>query len=180
MSEFIAAHWDAIAQKERANQKALGSFELPGDNKTVFTLPATLLLGLENRLLQLRNVYETIPTLDPKVEWVRNDSNMESSYKTKEPQIRHRTEKTFSYIEMSPATKEHKAQVDKVSKESPVGNYEETFYSGAVTPTKKSEMLSRIDWLLKEIKKARQRANKQVVEDIHIGKRLMKFINYGF
>lgn len=176
MSDFIVEHFDAIAQKEATNQAAVANLELP-NGRVIPSLPATLLLGLENRLANLRSVYNSIPTLDPKVEWVRDDDNMKNSYKSKEPQIRHRTEKTFSYIEMSPATKEHKAQIDKVSKESPVGNYKETFYSGAITPADKSAILGRLDELIKRVKQARQRANKEKVVDVHIGREIIDFIH---
>ena len=46
-----------------------------------------------------------------------------------------------------------------------------------ITPTRKAELIERVDNLLRAVKKARQRANSTEVKDIHIGKVLMGYIN---
>jgi hypothetical protein len=46
-----------------------------------------------------------------------------------------------------------------------------------ITPARKSELLDRIDKLLRAVKKARQRANGTEVVKVNVGKSIMDFIN---
>jgi hypothetical protein len=173
----IMRHYDILAQKESTNQHARADVILEDGAKLLEGMPATLLLGLENRLGQLRRVYEVLPTLSPTVEWIPDDSQHSGAFKNKEPEKRQKTEKTITYAIAAPATKEHKAQIDKVSKDIVVGEYSSTYYSGMVTPATKSRMLGRIDELIRAIKKARQRANEEEVIKLEIGQKLFDFIH---
>ena len=61
--------------------------------------------------------------------------------------------------------------IDKV-----VGTWETKKVSGAIPPKNKANILNRLDELEKALKKARQRANSQVVEHKKVGKELFNYV----
>ena len=176
MSKAFAKFWDVKLKKETGNQQATSDVIINGE---VFAkdLPVTFLLGMEEELKQLRKVYDTIPTLQPGIDWESDTQKGEHIYKTKCPIIRHKTEQIIAYKIIVPATKEHPAQVREWSEQKPVGNYTENTWSGMLTPVGKSRMLSNLDIMLRAIKKARQRANNQKLTDDKIGATVFNFIH---
>lgn len=167
---------DATAQKEFTNQLAKADIVL--DGTTVATnIPATFLLTLEKELISYRNLYASIPTLQPGIKWIHSPDAGENIYVTDKPDTKSRTEKTHQHNIIAPATKEHKAQVHEWTEDRPVGNYETIQACGMVTPARKSIMIGRIDNLIQAVKKARARANKEEIVDVHIGKNIFDYIN---
>jgi len=183
VSDFVSRYIDAVFQKETANQKAKADIELPSGGILAKDVPATMLLGLESKLKVLRGMYEAIPTLQPGIEWVPNESLGKGVYETKFPEIAFKTEKTIQHKILDKAHIEDgvgiPAQIEKWSETKNVGKYTKTVFSGMLTSAEKSAMINRIDNLIQGVKKARQRANMQDVEDVKIGRKLMDFINEG-
>lgn len=176
MSKAFSRYWDVKIQKEMANQEAKASIEI--DGKVLFDdIPVTFLLGMEEELKQLRKVYDSIPTLQPGVQWVLDASQGEHIYVTKHPEEKNKTEKTIQYKILVPTTKEHAAQVREWTEDKPVGKYVTTTWSGMVSPAEKSRMLGNLDKMLRAFKKARQRANCQETEKRQIGKEIFDYIN---
>src|SRR5690606_27128882 len=64
----VGRYWDALLQKELANQSAKADLEIEG-GPTIKDLPATFLLAMESRLEAVRAVILTVPTLDPNIDW---------------------------------------------------------------------------------------------------------------
>ncbi len=65
LSEFhdvTARYLNAVCQKEMANQEAKADIEVDGA-VIAKDVPATFLLGLESKLIAIRNVYKSLPTL---------------------------------------------------------------------------------------------------------------------
>ena len=174
VSDSIIRYFNVVAQKESTNQKAMSDLVVDGQ-VLVKDAPATLLLGLETKLKQVRAMYEAIPTIAPGVNW-QKDGTLGDVWKA-DPTHSMKTEKIIRPFELSPATKEHPAQVEKLSDTKNVGMYTTITVSGAWSPKEKSDALGRIDKLIRAVKKARQRANMQEVEKLEIGKVLMDFIN---
>lgn len=174
--EHFISSLDATAQKEATNQKAKADIKLNGST-IAKDIPATLLLALEKELVFYRNMYQTIPTLQPGIDWGKSSDLGEGIYKTLKPEIRSKTEKMRLHKELSPATKEHKAQIETWTEDRPVGQYETTTINGMITPARKSTLIGRIDELIREVKKARTRANKEEVLNIKIGKNIFDYIN---
>lgn len=170
--QFDYGRWiDAAVQKEEANQRARATLDL--ERYGVFDLPATALLNLEDKLDNLRKVLVQIPTNDPAVEWIWDDEN--NHYRTP-PMTTYRTEKTTEAVLGYPATEEHPAQVHWQQKDVRVGEWIKAAYSGMFSAQRKSLILFRVDELLMEVKKARQRANQVEVEDIQVSKILFDYI----
>ena len=175
---FIVRYLDAVLQKETTNQTATADLVIDG---VVLgkALPATFLLGLENKLKKIRETYEAIPTLPPGYKWVPDTTKGEGVYAIATPEETYKTEKKFKVQVLYEATKEHPAQVDKLQETENVGKYIKEIWSGMLSPADKSKLLGRIDKLIRETKKARQRANTAEVIKTSVGKVLFEFINNG-
>lgn len=172
--------FDAYLQKEATNQKAVA--DLVVDDKTLATnVPGTVLLGLETKLVDLRAVYEAIPTLAPGPTWEldRTVRDKGGVYKEAIPSVSFRTRKTVKPIVMSPATEHHPAQIQAVTEDVPIAKITKQQSSGMITPSQKSDLLEKIDKLLRGVKRARQRANATEVVPGKIGAVIFDFIHEG-
>ncbi len=169
---------DAYLQKEATNQKASADIVV-GDQTLATAVPATVLLGLETKLAELRAVYEKIPTLAPGPTWVADKARRAAGgvWRADSPDVTFRTRKTIKPVVMSPATEHHPAQVQAVSEDVPVARITTQHWSGMISSAEKSDLLGRIDQLLRAVKRARQRANNTEVEKRTIGKVLFDFLH---
>ena len=178
MSNSHIKYFDALLQQEATNQ--LAKADLIIDGQTIATdLPATFLLSMEKRLKSLRNVYASVPTLDPGIEWVEDEAAGKGIYKTSNPERTQKQEKAMKHQVLVPPTEHHPAQIEKWAENIVVGTYSIVRQSSMVTPAQKSEWLGKIDTLIREVKKARQRANSTEVVKEKIGQKLFDFITKG-
>ena len=171
-------YYNIILQKEATNQEAKADLEIAGV-VIAKDLPATFLLGMETRLKKLRPLIESIPTLDPGVEWIADLDQGSYVYKSKYPERKQKQEKTNEFVVVTEATPQHKAQYEKVSKNFVCGTYSTQYWSGKITPGQKSLYLSRLDNLIQAVKKARQRANNTEIVKRKIGKELLDYLLLG-
>lgn len=172
--------YDAYLQKEATNQKAVADI-VCGDKTLAEGVPATVLLGLETKLAELRAVYEAIPTLAPGPTWEVDASTRASGgvYRAAAADVTFRTRKTVKPVVMAPATEHHPAQVQAVQEDVPIARITTSHKSGMISSAQKSELLERVDRLLRAVKRARQRANATEVEKRQIGKVLFDYIHSG-
>lgn len=158
IAPVIGRYYDAYFTKEATNQVAVADIMVGG--KALWSgVPATVLLGMESKLKELRSVYEAIPTLAPGVFWEADAAAGRGVYRARDSETRFINKRTLTPIELSPATKEHKAQVQAVEVDVPVARREITHQSGMLSPAEKSDLLERIDVLIRAVKVARQKAN---------------------
>lgn len=129
-------------------------------------IPVDECLGLEARLLRIRGMLLLMPTLDASRHWEPDASAGRHIWITKHPDVTTKTEKKMVPVVMYEATDKHPAQVQPIGKDEVVGHFTTTRRSGAVTAAQKAAVISRIDDLITEVKKARQRANEVEVEDL--------------
>jgi len=167
MFKSIVNYFDALLQKESTNQAALSSVVIDGHIITE-PLPATFLLGMESRLKEIRTVIEGVPTLQPGVKWIKDETERKGVYVTEFPVEKFKTAKTFKHKVLYEATDKHPAQIEKWDENENVGKYVITKWSGNLTPLEKSEMLERTDKLIRAVKQARQKANKAEVTKIYV------------
>ena len=178
--EYISKHGqrylDAVLQKELTNQTA--SADLIVEGVTLATkVPATFLLGLENKLKFVRAVYEAIPTLPPGYSWEKDETKGDGVWRSKNPENKYKTAKTFKHKVLYEATKEHPAQIERWEEVENVGMYVFERWFGMFSPARKSDVLEKIDILLRAVKKARQKANSVDVVKSRIGSKIFDFIN---
>ena len=177
---YIAGHavryLDAVLQKESTNQIARA--DLVVDGKVIAKdIPATFLLGLETKLKNIRETYRTVPTLPPGLKWERDETKGKHVYSMVHPEEKFKTARTFRHKVLYEATKEHPAQIEKWEETENVGKYVTQRWAGMLTSAEKSELLGRVDKLIRATKKARQQANATEVSKATIGKHIFDFIN---
>lgn len=171
----VAEYYDITLQKESTNQQAVA--DLIVDGKTLSeNLPATYLLGLETKLKSLRDLVGAIPTLQPGISWVPDVNAGEGIYKREHPEETFKTEKIIKPFVLAEATKEHKAQIERLSADVNIGKYTSQSSSSMLTSAAKSAMLGRVDNLIQAVKKARQQANNINVVDREIGENIVSYI----
>lgn len=160
--DYVLRYWarseDLQYQKNRTNQNARGSIEFRG-KVLLADLPVDELMGLEARLTALKQVFEHMPTLDASRKWKPDPQQGEHVFVLETPEESAKTAKIVEPVVLYQATKEHPAQVKEVSRDVVVGKFSETQWSGAATAVQKAEVLSTLDELVAEVKKARMRAN---------------------
>ena len=172
--EVVVRYLDGMAQKEFTNTEATAVLEVDGKPLIDMPLPATLLLALEGRLKQLREVYNAIPTLDPSETWHWDDKT--KTYEAEAKQT-YKAKKVYRNHVKAPATDKHPAQVETYTEDERVGTWTEKKWSGMVTPAEKALLLERLDVLARAVKQARQRANDTEVKKLSVGDALFNFIN---
>lgn len=166
---------DLSATKEETNTKARATLTI--DGKDVGSFPPTVFLSLEKQFQEFKKVLLSIPTLDPTVVWTpdetRNDIYESAPVKT------YKTEKIPQVLTLAEATKEHPAQTQVFNKDETIGTWTTINESGLIYPKDKSEMLDRVDKIIRAIKKARQRANDIEIEEVKMAKKLFNFVING-
>jgi hypothetical protein len=178
--EYTLAHWaraeDVIATKNVTNQGAVADIEFRG---TIFAeaVPVDELMGLEARLQVVRGLIQLVPTQDASREWsLDTSSRHKGAYRQNNVERTTKTEKITVPVVLYEATKEHPAQVKEVSRDVVVGTFEQVNWTGAATAKQKAEMMSTIDDLLIEVKKARMRANMIEARKTEIGRKIVNAI----
>ena len=174
--EHVVPYLDLLAQKEFTNRNATGNLEVDGEI-ILENVPATLLLTIEQKLTKLREVYETIPTLTPGVNWIPADEIGRGVMKAEVPETTQKTENTITHKVLYDATDKHPAQIEKWTDKKQVGEYTTHKFSGMVTPRQKSDLLSKIDALIMAAKKGRMQANSAEVVSTSIGEKLYNFLH---
>lgn len=174
----VAEYWDVVVTKDIGNQLATANLTVDG-TLIAENLPATFLLGLEQKLSDLRAVYDSIPTLEPGIPWAIDHTNEKPGVFTAPMVDSFKSEKTTDFRIVVEPTEHHPAQVRELSKDVNIGKYSGTRYCGMLTPVEKAARLTRIDMLLRAVKKARQRANDVDIPTQHVAEKLLDFINNG-
>ncbi len=175
VGKHLIKYYDAISRKERTNQEARADLVVNGD-VLIVGMPGTLLLGLESRLRQFRTMCEAIPTLQPGIVWIHDEDRPGRVYKISEARKRFKTEKIKESKVIVQPTKEFPAQVDTWTVDKPCGTISDQIWSGMLSPAEKSDLIGRVDTILRAVKKARQRANEAEVVDLRVGKTIVDYI----
>lgn len=170
---------DVSLTKENSNTNPKARADVIIDGKTVLKdIPTTGLLALEKRLSALKDLYQSIPTLDPAFAWVPDASAaIPGSMKTKHAQESQKTEKVPGFQVMYEATDKHPAQVREYTMDKNVAKVEIERQSGMVSPATKAQWLGRITALATAVKEARQRANMADVVELKVADDIRDFIH---
>lgn len=175
LDDHLVRFWDAVAQKEATNQTARADIVVDGVT-LASDVPATFLLGMESKLKRLRETYLQIPTLDPGIEWELDADKGEGVYKNAKLNQKIKTKEEIQFKILDKATKEHLAQIKTYSSAVRIGVFTDSVWSGMKSVHDKSQLLARLDNLIREVTKARMRANNAKVLPCEIGKDLLAYI----
>ena len=171
----VIPSFDTLMTKEATNQSAVADVVIDG-NTLIENAPSTFLLAMEKRLAGLIQMYRSIPTLAPGVEWEEDHDLGNGVYKSPaQPQMK--TEKIIGSIVLYEATPEHPAQVKETSQDKAVARIDTTHYSGMISPARKAQILGRLEKLLAAFKQARQRANTTEIVDRKAGKVIFDYLH---
>lgn len=166
---------DLQYDKNDTNRHAVGTVMWEG--QPLFTdLPVDELLGLENRLGKLRELFLVIPTVDASRQWQRSSSSGTHGWVALPPEDTTKTEKQVIPVVLHEGTKEHPPQVQAIHKDVVVGRFTTVRYSGSATALQKAEGIKRIDALLVEVKQARMRANETEVHHRNLAETLVRLL----
>jgi hypothetical protein len=177
VSGILAKALDGGYHIDLANTQAKADVVTEDGDVLLKDMPATALLQLEKRVVEIQQLAAAIPTLDPAKGFAQDDNREPGIFQAR-PVTKARTKKTPTPLVMAPATKEHAAQVQLVNEDVVTGTIREQEWSALITPAMKSDIIDRCDVLLRAIKKARAKAN-EVELDVgthKIGKKLLDFI----
>lgn len=164
--------WDVEATVDVANRTATADIVVDG-NVLVANVPTTFLLFLERSLLDLRKYIESLPTLDPSKVWTWDETT--SSYRTPEV-ITTRTKKIPRNHVLAEATDKHPAQVEMFTEDVIVGTWHAISSSGAITQTRRRQLLDRVEKLRTAVQFAREEANTMEITDVNVGADLLNYV----
>lgn len=164
---------DATYQKEVTNTTAKADVVVNGE-VLLENVPAVALLTLETELKKVRQLLVKAPTLEPGKGWTKDEA-VNNTWVSKEI-VTVKTKKVEDFKVVVQPTDKHPAHVERVVEDKTVGHWHTQDISGEITSNEKHEMLARLDNLLREVKKARARANQVDVVDQKVGKAILDFI----
>lgn len=177
VNNILVKSLDASYAIDVANTHAKADIILEDDSVVMKAVPATSLLQMAKRVTEIRELIAAIPTLEP-AKGFKPDATREPGIYVAREVTKNSTQKIEEFITASPATKEHPAQVAKVSRDVKTGTILEQAWSSMITPAMKSDLLDRAEMLGRAIAKARARANEQEIDTrTHkIGRTLLDYI----
>jgi hypothetical protein len=176
MADAIPAmirQFDIQATVDGGNQIAKADVVVNG--VTVLTdVPVETLLFLEKKMVNLVQFIERLPVLDEAEDW---EDAGDLSFKSK-PSSKARTDKVPERFVKAAATDKHPAQVEILYLDQPVGDWTTIKFSGAITPARKRDLLSKAQLLQAAVKVARAEANSTEVTDKKIGTAIFDFLGW--
>lgn len=158
--------FNITAAKDVTNCSALADITVDGE-VILKGVPATHLLWVEKRLLQLQEFIAKLPTLPQDTVWKFDEG--QSLYRS-DPVESIKTKKLEDMV-VIPGTlsKEHPAQLWKKTEDVTVGTWTTTHLSGAIPVDRKKLLLERVEKFMKATKEAREEANQTPVTDLATG-----------
>jgi len=178
VNEHIIRYFDAVLQKELTNQTAKADIVI-GETVLAKDMPTTFLLGLETKLKSIRALYASIPTLPSGIGWDKDTALGEDIFRARNPEKKYRTAKTFKHKVLYEATDHHPAQIERWEENENIGMYITDKWTGLISPAHKSDLLERLDILLRAVKRARQRGNNTQVVKTKIARDLFDYVMEG-
>jgi hypothetical protein len=172
LARVLTELFDVSAARDWANCQAKADVVVDG-RVVVAAAPATYLLFLEKQLVDVQTFIGNLPVLDPAEEWRFDEAtNVYKSELTKTA----RTKKVQKPIVLYDATKEHPAQTQLITEDVVIGHWDTVKHSGALPPKKKTELLERVEKLLKAVKYAREEANSVEAEKKLVGAAIFDYL----
>jgi hypothetical protein len=176
----VAELFDITATKDWANCGAFADIVLDADTEKPTTLlekvPVTYLLWLEKQLEYVYAFISKLPTLPADTDWKWDENK--NCFKS-DPAVNVKTKKTIKPLVMYEATKEHPAQIEKLSEDIPVGDWTTINFHGGLPAQTVAEMKERVKKLQVAVKFARETANTIPAPKQKVGEKVLSFVFDG-
>jgi hypothetical protein len=136
------------------------------DDGTVIlrNVPALGLLELNTRMGEFQELLKAVPTLDPAKGFAPDEQRGKGYFKARDVR-KPRTKKTQEPIVLYPHSPEHPAQTQLVPVDKVIGTIAEQEWSGLITPSRKADLLERVEAVRRAMKAALHRANATELTD---------------
>lgn len=167
--------FDVRATLDFANCSATADVVV-GDEIVVQGAPATYLLFLNQKLIDLRTIVDKLPTLSPDDEWTLDPATAMFRSKLTETI---KTAKVQESLILTQATDKHPATAQMITVDRTVGTWSMQKLSGAMPAPKKAQLLARIETLHRAVRFALEQANMTEAPPKVIGAAVLGWIFSG-
>lgn len=164
--------FDVTATRDWGNCLAVADVVVAG-NVLLTAVPATYLIWLEKKLVDLRTYVSKLPVLDPGQVWTYDEGN--ALYRTATTAVVS-TKKVPKVLVLAVATDKHPAQTQVYTDDITVGYWDKTDLSGAIPATTRTALLNKVETLLEAVKVAREAANSTDVPNKAVGAEILGYI----
>jgi hypothetical protein len=163
---------DITAQKDATNTVAKADVTIDG-KILMKDVPATHLLFLEKKLVDIKTFISRLPVLDQGVDWKWDETQ---SLYASQPQETIKTRKVTKHIVVVPPTEQHPAQVKEANEDIIQGTWKTTHYASALPHDEVKKLADKADRLYRAVKYAREEANGHEVLGLKTGKAVVDYI----
>jgi hypothetical protein len=170
--EALTELFDVTATKDATNCVAKADVVVDGV-VLLKDVPATHLLFLEKKLVDLLTFCRKLPTLSQDEDWIRDEA--QGLWATR-PVVTVKTKKVEEFPVIVPATKEHPAQVVKTVKDVTIGAWTTVKFSSALPFDRIEKLIDRVEKLQRAVKYAREEANSVEVVQLRSGDAILGYI----
>ncbi len=167
---------DMTAAKDYANTHAVADV-IVGNEVILADVPVTYLLSLEHQMDEIVTFYRGLQVNDPAKDWVWDEGDQ--AYRSREPEVRLSEEKGQKALVLIEPTQYQAGQAIPVPDNKREGRWEITYFSGAVTRQRKTELVERAEALKAAVKQARERANRAQADPQEVGAPVFRFLLTG-
>ena len=144
-----------------------------GNEVLVVDCPPPYLIFLEKQLHEYNGIIRDLTELEPEYDW--NYNKKTEQYET-DVVTTHKTKKVQKPLVLVAPTKEHPGQAQVLTVDETIGNWDTIKLSGAITVSRKKQLLANIQELVIAVRCAKERANMHKVEDVKVGEKLFNFL----
>lgn len=174
--QALTRFYDVTATRDWANTTAKADIRVNGQ-VLIPQVPVPFLLFLEKQLAALKTFIEKLPILDPSEEWVWDQEK--GVYRTTAYETQ-RSKKVPRNHVLAEATPQHKAQVEIIYEDIPVGTWTTVKYSGALPASHVKAILDRLQALRDAVKYAREEANATEIPQVRVAGPLLDYLFTNF
>jgi hypothetical protein len=177
LREELSELFDVTAQKDQTNRQASADVVLEDGTVLLKNAPATHLLWIEKKLVDLTTFIRKLPVLDQNEDWKLDSAQ---NLWVTDPSDSFKTKKITKHNVVTEATKEHPAQIRDDVEDVIIGTWTTRKFSGCLPQGVVTGMLKRVEALTKAVKFARAQANTTAVDDsLKSGKAILGYIFDG-
>lgn len=172
VSAVLADALNLAATKDTGNMTAKADVVVDGV-VLAKDVPATFLLSLEKKLVDLRTFCQKLPVLSASESWTFDANSLISKSAVTETL---KTKKVQKGIVLHPPTDKHPAQTQLITDDMNVGTWEEVKMSAALPLPERQKLVEKADKLLRAVKIAREEANAVSVTMSTVGSSVMNYL----